>query len=118
MEKIDENTTIGGLASKFAEMVINQAAKNFVAHSPLPDNLIKGEVFNINNSPEIVIVIKAKINGQEFEARDSISVDLEPKEGDAIIDIGSNNNSVFLNKGAMEELWRQIKHQILKAAKI
>ena len=115
MKQITTETTLGSLAASFADMVIDKAAENHIKHASLPDNLIKGEVFNLDNGKDITIVFKARINGEEFESRDSIPSNIERSEGNMIFDIGTRKDSrVYISHKCMEELWRVVKHQIVK----
>jgi len=68
METIDSKTTIGQLASAFYNAITKEAANNAVRMVTAEDNLIKAEVFNINEvgHPGVKMVLKLSINGKEF----------------------------------------------------
>ena len=68
METIDSKTTIGQLAQAFYNAITKEVANNAVKKTFVEDNLIKAEVFNINEvgHPDVKMVLKLSVNGKEL----------------------------------------------------
>ncbi len=116
MSEITTETTLGSLAARFADMVIESSAKEYVKHASLPDNLIKGEIFNLPDGIGVKIVLKAIINGEEFSAEDFYTPGIINDKEAFDISKNTDNQHIYITREVMNKLFIKVKERIIKTA--
>ena len=113
---IDSDTTLGQLAAQFTDLVIEHAAEKHVKHATLNNNILNAEVFNMMHGGTVIIVYKAKINEEEFEARDTIIPGI--KEEDVMVfNIGKGEENLYISQRVLKEVHNKISNELVKRIK-
>ncbi len=116
MGNVTMETTIGELANVLLKGIREEAAKDAVSHTPLCNNAVKTELFNIRYGDLIEIRLRTKINDEVYQsAKEYDFVGFAKKDTTYTVRTPPDFNPLFITNEVVNELWEKVRIELVRS---